>query len=86
MHLELHGGRIGISVAQRIDHVEIIFHIQILDSEGGLAGAGIDPDAFGIEWNCPEQPVIQAWIKVVYLIAEVRGRRPHVEVNSDEPE
>jgi hypothetical protein len=69
---------------QRINHVEVIFHIQVFYDERCSSRTRINFHAALINWKRPEQPVIQTRIKIVYLIAAVRGRPPHVEVDSNE--
>jgi len=69
---------------QRINHVEVIFHIQVFYDERCSSRTRINFHAALINWKRPEPSVIQTRIKIVYLIAEVRGRPPHVQVDSNE--
>ena len=69
---------------QRINHVEVIFHIQVFYDERCSSQTRVNFHAALINWKRPEQPVIQARIKIVYLIAEVGGRPAHAEVDSNE--
>jgi len=69
---------------QRIDYVEVIFHVQVTYNERCPARAGINLYAIAIDRNRPEQTIVQTRIKIVYLITEVGGRPPHVEVDSNE--
>ena len=86
VHLEGNRGRIILPVLERVYHVEVIFHLEILNCQGSSARARIHKDAVRADRNRPEKPVVQTWIKVVDLIAEIGSLRPHVEVDSNKGE
>jgi len=69
---------------QRVDYVEVIFHIQVTYNKGCPARTRINFYAVAINRNRPEQTIVQTRIKIVYLITEVGSRPPHVEVDSNE--
>ncbi len=86
LHVERHRHRVIRPILERIHHVEVVFHLEIFDYQGSSSRAGIHKDAVRADRNGPKEPVVQTWIEVVDLIAEIGGRRPHVEVDSNKGE
>ena len=55
--------------------------------EACLPGARIDVRGITRDAHRPEESALaESWVKVVYLVREVRSRRPLEDVESDEPE
>ncbi len=86
LHVERHRHRVIRPILERIHHVEVVFHLEIFDYQGSSSRAGIHKDAVRADRNGPKEPVVQTWIEVVDLIAEIGGLRPHVEVDSNKGE
>lgn len=84
--LERHRRWIGVPVHKRVYHVEIIFYYQIIHDKRCHSAPRVRYNTVRRNRDSPKQAVVQTWIQVVHLIAEVGGRRPHKEVDSDEGE
>jgi hypothetical protein len=84
MNFERYSRLIRCTVLQSVDYVEVIFHVQVTYNKRCPAGTRIDLYVVATNRNCPEQTIVQTRVKVVYLITEVGGRPPHVEVDSNE--
>jgi len=67
--------------------LKVVFHLEIFDYQGSSSRAGIHKDAVSRRQETVQKsPFVQTWIEVVDLIAEIGGRRPHVEVDSNKGE
>jgi len=60
---------------------------EIFHMEACLPGARLDVRGTTRDSHRPEESALaKSWVKVVYLVREVRSRRPLEDVESDEPE